>query len=93
MRQFTIYGYENFRFYCSNPYGHCLWFETREARDAVRLTAQRAAAVAGLTDPPEPFRRVSRKIRTKAQRDWLAAIMSGHRDTPRDAMSHSFYVG
>jgi hypothetical protein len=96
MKSFTIFGYENSRYFvpANNPYGHYVWFPTRHLRDDAVAQLEAHAAEQGLSDPT--FRRVSRRIRTELQRDWyerlcerrllLANGIDGRRDSP----SHSW---
>lgn len=58
-RQRTVFGYTNFRFYCSTPAGRTTWFLTRAERDAAREELIDSARTEGLSDPEGAFEPVT----------------------------------
>lgn len=86
----TIYGFENFRFYVSNPYGHSTWFATCAERDAARALLIERAEKAGLSDPTRAFSAVSMVLSPEGEA-WLQELQDcGGELRPHDDMSHTW---
>jgi hypothetical protein len=96
MKSFTLFGYENHRYFvpANNPYGHAVWFETREQRDAAVEELEEHAKEKGLSSPR--FARIEKRIRTEEQRDWVFTLQdrgilrANGIDGPQNSMSHSW---
>lgn len=93
MRQVTIFGYENFRYFvpAGNPHGHATWFKTRAERDVAVRERETQAAKDGLDDPT--FRRVRRVIKSASAHAWLASLQEQGDLRGQDAMSHTWGPG
>lgn len=57
-RQRTLYGYTNYRYFCSDPSGVTYWFLTKGERNAFHADHVAAARRDGLSDPEGAFKRV-----------------------------------
>ena len=74
MKQQTIFGFCNFRYYVSNPRGAISWYPTREARDAARDRLIEEARAKGLQDPDTAFEPCMKTIRSPGRWAWFAEL-------------------